>query len=284
MAMVRKAYLSLALLLLCCWILALQLVPRFERLGAHHSTGGLALIFGEGRSLLANEFFAKADSYYLNGYYPSIFDSKAPTDLSNPEARRDAEKYGFLGPPRDWIDRFSRKFFPSRRTEVVGEDVREMLPWLKIASEMDPHRIELYLLGAHWLWKSLNKPDQALGFLRDGLKENPNQPELMLMMGRIYEGSLHDPERARNLWEHALKSWWTSQHGLPDPDRTLLANIAIRLASMAEKEGNLRDALVYLRVVARNTPLPEQIVEEIKYLEQFEPGQFPLNPFSLSPP
>src|SRR5215813_11415978 len=41
----------------------------------------LQVLFGDGRQLLANHVFVKADVYFHSGYYPSIFDQqRAPTN------------------------------------------------------------------------------------------------------------------------------------------------------------------------------------------------------------
>ena len=74
----------------------------------------------------------------------------------------------FLGPPRDWIERFGRHFMITEHTHLQGNNEREILPWLKLASELDPQKIETYTVAAYWL-RDMGKIKEAEGFLREGL-------------------------------------------------------------------------------------------------------------------
>ncbi len=82
---------------------------------------------------------------------------------------------------------------------------REILPWLRLAADMDPQKIETYTVGAYFLRKHLNRPEEAEAFLREGLRNNPDSYEILFELGRLYNENDHDTDRARNVWQLALK-------------------------------------------------------------------------------
>ncbi|MGA2748510.1 MAG: hypothetical protein ABSG59_07020 [Verrucomicrobiota bacterium] len=222
------------LLLVCCFTLATVLDPAVTRIrGQSHSaeTGGvLAVLMGDSRRLFANEFFAKADAYFHSGFYPTIFDKGAtdePAHISE-EAHKSQEERAkpeheegegtFLGPPRDWIERFGRHFYPTQHTHLHGGNEREILPWLKLSAEMDPQRIDTYVVAAYWLRTSLNKPDEAEKFLREGLRANPDSYEILLELGRVYYYNRKDARMARNIWSLALDKWRRQEAADLKPD------------------------------------------------------------------
>jgi tetratricopeptide (TPR) repeat protein len=205
------------------------------------------------------------------------------------------EKHGheadFLGKPRDWIDRFERSFFPSTHTHLdaggaheghdhapgeehheddLGEraDVREILPWLKITAELDPNRIETYTVGAYWLRTRLNKPKEAEAFLREGLQANPGSYAILFELGRIYRENYKDPERARNVWEFALKRWNEQEAGKKDADTFLLLQIVWQLALVEEESHNIPKAISYLEIAKSVSPNPAEVQKRIDELKQ----------------
>jgi tetratricopeptide (TPR) repeat protein len=203
----------------CCFTLATYLAPIFEKMKAQVETSGspLAALVGESREMFANQFFSMADVYFHSGYYPTIFDGskkEGPSHLdvasheepSETNAPPDDDE-NFLGKPKDWIDRFGRNFFPTVHTHLGGHHAEEILPWLKLSAEMDPKHIDTYVTAAYWLRTSLNKPNEAEEFLREGLRENPDSAEILLELGRIYFYNRKEPQMARNLWEIALANW-----------------------------------------------------------------------------
>ena len=168
----------------------------------------LKVLLGDGRRLFANHFFVQADVSFHSGYYPSIFDqARAPKDTSHltakegePAAEEHEKQMNFLGPPRDWIERFGRHFIITEHTHLEGNNEREILPWLKLSAELDPQKIETYTVAAYWL-RDLGKVKEAEDFLREGLRNNPDSYEILFELGRLYYENNHDPARARNVWE-----------------------------------------------------------------------------------
>ena len=221
----------LALLLTVCYTLGTLVVPRAGwwnaapraadwGKGQPQSDNVFKLLFGEGRRLFANQFFTMADAYFHSGYYPSIFDrQETEHDVAMPAHGQtedaDSTSDDFLGPPPDWIAAFERNFVPNQHTHLdaggptgheKSSNVQEILPWLKLASDMNPQMIENYTVGAYWL-RRLKKPDDARDFLFDGLHNNPGNSELLFDLGSLYKENFHDTNRARNVWQAGLRCW-----------------------------------------------------------------------------
>jgi tetratricopeptide (TPR) repeat protein len=287
MSEVRKgwAWLVLLLLLGACFSLATLLQSRasgWSRRGRADSV--LKVLLGDGRRLFANHFFVQADVSFHSGYYPSIFDQAgAPKDTRHltakegePAAEEHEKQMNFLGPPRDWIERFGRHFRITEHTHLQGHHESEMLPWLKLASDLDPEKIETYTVAAYWL-RDLGKIKEAESFLRTGLLHNPDSYEILFELGRLYYQNRHDPARARNVWELGLRKWSQQEAAGKKPDLFCLEEIAVNLSRLEEKEGNLARAVGLLELSKKASPNPQALQRQIDELKH------KLNPPPSSP-
>jgi hypothetical protein len=288
----------LALLLSVCVSLATALhlrMPGFRQT-ASQSDSLAAAILGESRKLLAIHFFIKADAYFHSGYYPSIFDQAAarpsamldrtgsedapdphappPTHLHEDEDededhrghRHDPEdELAFLEKPRDWIERFGRHFFPSAHSHLDGTgQEREMLPWLRLSATLDPHNTKTYTIAAYWLRTRMDRIDEAEQFLREGWRNNPDSYEILFELGRLFNESRHDPARARNVWELALKKWQAQEGQKKEPDTFSFQQILAQLAFLEEKEMNWAKAVEYLEILKKVSPRPDTIEQRLR--------------------
>lgn len=270
------AWLVLFLLAAACFSLATLVQPRSLKWNQREQSGSvLKVLLGDSRRLFANHFFIKADIYFHSGYYPSIFDqTKAPKDsehLTSAEGSEEAEAHEkqmqFLDTPKDWVERFGRYFLITEHTHLHGGGEREILPWLRLSAELDPNRIDTYTVAAFWLRNSLNKPKEAEEFLREGLRNNPGSYELLFELGRLYSENLHDDQRARNVWELALRRWKEQESTKKDPDLIGREKILIHLARLEERSGRLEPAIQYLEQAAKTSPNPEALKDQIEELK-----------------
>jgi tetratricopeptide (TPR) repeat protein len=278
----RKAQLMMVLLLVLCFGLVGWLEPRYEARvdQGNSSSSALAHLLGDGRQMAADYAYAEADVYFHSGYYPSIFDQarrqeESDSDVSHPEEGNGQEEKGFMGPPLDWIDRFSRHFRPAVHTHLEGQKVREILPWIKLSAELDPHRIQTYVVAAYWLRDRLNKSSEAEEFLREGLKENPHSPDLLYVLGQIYLQDRKDLPRARNLFAAALRCWYEVEQPKPvkaetaegQRDYLLLEQILGGLVKDELAAGHLQQALDYMKQLEANASDPEGVQKQIDELQ-----------------
>jgi tetratricopeptide (TPR) repeat protein len=296
----------MALLLAVCFTLATTLQLWFQdwsgnRLGAANL---VEVLMGDSRRLFANQFFVEADVYLHGGYYPSIFDQVEPSNklkiasqqqvAPEPAAAEKEAGHGreghaeheehddlpdFLKEPQNWIDRFGRNFYPSEHRHLEKpREAAEILPWLWMSAELDPHRIETYTVTAFWLRKRLGSVKEAEDFLRAGLRANPDSVEILFELGRVYYEDRQDVARSRNVWEAALRQWREQAARQTQPDRLLLATLVTHLADLEEKEGRPEPAVHYLEILKSLSPNPGIIQKHIDELRQAQLSPGPALP------
>ena len=289
----RTWILTLCALVVLCFGLAAGLDTWFQGWKGNRAKSAdvLSVLLGDGKRIFARHFFVKADAYFHSGYYPSVFDNREA--FKTPHMAEDAGAMGgqnqgdessFLGKPRDWIDGFSRQFFPSSHTHLDqggahahkttegdlggSSEVREILPWLRISAAFDPDRVETYTVTAYWLRVRMGKVDEAEQFLREGLRANPNSYEILYELARICAENRNDPQRARNLWEAALLQWGKQEANQGEPDKFLLNEIVAHLAMVEKGLGEYEKALSYMEIWKRASPVPDEIQKRIEELRE----------------
>ena len=269
-------YLVLLLLLAACFSLATILAQRASGWSRRAQADNiLKVLLGDGRRLFANHFFIQADVSFHSGFYPSIFDqARAATGTrhltakeGDPAHEEHEKQMSFLGPPRDWIERFGRRFIITEHTHLEGNNEREILPWLRISAELDPQKVETYTIAAFWL-RDLGKIKEAERYLRQGLLNNPDSHEILFELGRLYYENYQEPARARNFWELGLRKWADQEAAGKKPELFQLDQLAVSLARLEEKEGNLARAMELLGLAKRASPHPDALQQQIDELKQ----------------
>jgi tetratricopeptide (TPR) repeat protein len=266
--------LVLTLLFAACFTLATVLDAPIHDLLAQtdDATGVMAALLGDSRRMFANQFFVEADVYFHSGYYPSMFD-KQETDIdvkgdSGDEkqakvAKRADVEESFLGPPRDWIERFGRNFFPTVHTHLDDARSREVLPWLRLSADMDPHRIETYVVASYWLRRTLNKSAEAEEFLREGLRANPDSFEILLELAYV-DFDRHDTKDARQLCALALKKWEKQDAAGLKPAPKARGEILDGLVRADREQNDLQQMLIDLEALKAVAPDPTAIDKDIQ--------------------
>jgi hypothetical protein len=280
--------LILALILTVCFTLAVSLEPRANAWSNHSKSDNVfSMLFGDGRRLFASQFFTMADVYFHSGYYPSIFDlrqegtkeivaeSHGHTDTPDDELKED-----FLGRPKDWIDAFGRHFHITEHTHLSYSHEREILPWLRLAADMDPQMIQTYTVGSFFLCQHLNEPHEAEAFLREGLRNNPGSYEILFGLGQIYHDHYHDADRARNVWIFAINCFLKQTPALQKENRVGLDDITVNLANLEREAGHYRDAIRWFQAAKLISPNPSALQAQIDELEKKigAPTNAPANP------
>jgi len=266
--------LVMAFLLVCCLTLATVLDPQFEKWHNREdrSAGVLVALMGDSRRLFAHEFFARADAYFHSGFYPTIFDAQKPgseSDLKEESHDKPAsvqgheEETSFLGAPKDWLDRFGRHFYPVIHTHLHGGNEREMLPWLRLSADMDPHEIDTYLTASYWLRATLNKPDEAEHFLREGLRANPDSYEILLELGRVYAYNRRNNFVARNIFELARQKWVRQEAAGKKPDAHAYEEILGEMVKADRAQGDLKEEVADLEELMKVAPAKESLQHQI---------------------
>ena len=63
-------------------------------------------------------------------------------------------------------------------------DGTQVLPWFRVMTMSDPHYVRGYTLGGYWLNRFA--PEEAVPFLIEGIKNNPDAFQVHLMLGQAY--------------------------------------------------------------------------------------------------
>ena len=279
--------LLLAALLVLSFGVAAKLHPDFTAWPGSRADGDVfKILLGESRKLFANEFFAKADEYYHSGFYPGIFDNNEAfktahmaEDTGAVSSRNHGEEENFMGPPRNWIDAFGRHFFPDRHTHLDqggpsgdlsnSDKVREILPWLKLSTDLDPQNVQNYTVTAYWLRERMHKPEAAHEVLLEGLQENPGSCDILFELGRLYAENDHDTNRAVNVWDAAVRNW----RPIKGDDDAVAANnfiyekIATQLGETELNLGRRQQAIEWFekaRQVSHTPEVLQQVIDEIR--------------------
>ena len=286
-------------LLVSCFGLAAHLQPQFQAWRGSRAAGDIFnVVLGDSRRMFAQSFYVKADAYYHSGYYPTMFDDKAAfqtahmaEDTGAVNSKNHGDEEGFLGPPRDWIDAFGRHFFPGRHThldeggpadDLGGSDnVREILPWLKLSADLDPDNVQTYTVTAFWLRMRMHKVAEAEAVLHEGLRNCPDSYDILFELGRLYYESYHDTDRARNVWNLAIRKWFQLDSDSQKDNRIIFEQIATHLAKLEEDVGNLPDALNWYQAAQKVSAAPAPLQARIDAVQKKLRALIPVAPAKL---
>jgi hypothetical protein len=281
----RTIFLLLVALLVLCFGVAAKLNPEFQAWRGGRQTGDLFnVVLGDGRRLFAQSFYVKADAYYHSGYYPSLFDSREAFQTTHMAAdtgavsdKNHGDEGSFLGPERNWIDAFGRHFFPDRHThldeggpaENLGgsDNVREILPWLKLSADLDPDNPQTYTITAFWLRERMHKTAEAEAFLHEGLRHNPDSYEILFELGRLYDESYHDTARAHNVWELGVQKWLQLDAAAMKENKLILEQLTTHLANLEKNAGNISRAIDWFQAAKKVSLTPDEIQKRIDELQ-----------------
>jgi tetratricopeptide (TPR) repeat protein len=288
--MKASPYLVLALMLTACFTLATGMELRTGmKSNLAKSDNVFSVLLGDGRRLFANQFFTMADVYYHSGYYPSVFDLReegtkeiVAESHGHTDSPEDELKEDFLGKPKDWIDRFGRHFRITEHTHLEHSNEREILPWLRLAADMDPQKIETYTVGSFFMRTHLNRPREAEAFLREGLRNNPNSYEVLFELGQLYDENDHDIGRARDVWQLALRRWLQQDPPAQKENKLGFEQITVHLAQLERKAGNWQQAIKWFQAAQKVSPDPnalQQRIDEIKKKMAAQPSPTNSQPY-----
>ena len=281
----RIALLVLLACLVLCFGLAARLEPWFQTMRWSRTQSDVFyVVLGDSRRMFANGFYTKADAYYHSGFYPTIFDNNEAfktahmaEDTGAVSSKNHGDEEGFMGPPRDWLDAFGRHFMPDRHTHLdeggptgdlsTSDNIREILPWLKLSTELDPNNIQTYTVTAFWLRERMHKTNEANQVLLEGLRNNPGNCDILFELGRLYEESYHDTNRAENVWLAADKNWRPpAKEATADEqvaDNFTLEEITTYLAMAERNTRHWQQSVYWLQAAKKVSLTPDAVQQQI---------------------
>ncbi|MCX7625189.1 MAG: tetratricopeptide repeat protein [Candidatus Sumerlaeaceae bacterium] len=108
---------------------------------------------------------------------------------------------------RGFLGTLERTVKPWRDPRLPHEHIGgvELLPWYRLATLVDPKNVRAYMIGAWWL-KTIHDEHalrEAVKFLEEGIRQNPQSFQLHLMLGYILR-DLGEKQRALSAFEKAV--------------------------------------------------------------------------------
>jgi tetratricopeptide (TPR) repeat protein len=173
----------------------------------------------------------------------------------------------FMGETRDPLDKLIRNFRVTEHSHLENGEEKEIIPWLKLAIELDPQAVGTYAVTSFWLRKNLRRVEDAREILRDGIRNNPSSPELLHAMGQIYEAEDKNPEKARNIWLAAKKFWEQQPAKVKEDNLQMYGKITVSLARLEKESGNVPLAIQYFELTKLTSPNPAAIQKQIDELK-----------------
>lgn len=178
------------------------------------------MVLGEARTSLGDLMHVKTELYLHNGiaYKPHIDMTELASSgevSASGDPGHEGEAAGVQTVIRTAADDFrgfigylERQVKPYRDpsegdTHTAGT---EILPWYRLITLSDPHNIRAYLIGAWWLKTEEGRaPREAVKFLDEGIRFNPEAFQLHLTKGYIVQREFGELERALELFEKAAQ-------------------------------------------------------------------------------
>lgn len=108
---------------------------------------------------------------------------------------------------RGFLGTLERTVKPWRDPRLPHEHIGgvELLPWYRLATFIDPKNVRAYMIGAWWL-KTIHDEHalrEAVRFLEEGIRQNPESFQLHLMLGYILR-DLGEKRQALEAFEKAV--------------------------------------------------------------------------------
>ncbi len=172
------------------------------------------------------------------------FEAKLIDDFAA-SASRLRKPFGSLGPRfagRDAWRGIFRKFEFFHPINGFHGDPLELLPWYRMQTKINPLDKQAYINGAFFLVDMAKKPDEALAFLEEGIKNNPRSPELHAAVGQFYYEKLKDYDEAVPYLQKAV-TFGKEMQNRDDAEEEAFGNAYLFLTMAHRKRGDLDAAL-----------------------------------------
>ncbi|MBD3379780.1 MAG: hypothetical protein GF408_04890 [Candidatus Omnitrophica bacterium] len=196
-------------------------------------TGGMPYIvrlLGESRSIISSMMIAQADRYFHGGVghmFPGHEEECPICSASQEEAHHAGRPLSGSGgvPGKSLLFRAAEEINVGEHRHLQGDEIKEMIPWLYYAFKLDPSNEQAYVLAGYYISSRLDRPEEGLKLLREGVKYNPGSWKINAEIGRIYLEEMKDPDRAVIYLSRAGKFLFEIPHD-KFQERTVLSMLA----------------------------------------------------------
>ena len=220
----------------------------------------LALVLGEARLEISRSLEEKADMYFHGGVRHLDCEeglaakgrgvsASAPAANGMVAAEADHDEHddhehdahpaaatGFKG--WQWID---QRVHEQTHRHLKGDRIVEVLPWFWAACRVSPKNVASFENGAYVLAYELNKPEEGVRLLEEGVRNNPTVPELDFLLGQILFKLSHDAARAEPWFVSARAKCVPVQNNADRAEEVMLLRLraVFYLGYLAKQRGDL---------------------------------------------
>jgi tetratricopeptide (TPR) repeat protein len=235
-------------ILLFLWGVAGALAGRLVNHPLHandHGGSVSARIFGKSARGLAEGAILQADKMYHGG-------------------RPHAVGVAFTG---HQFQRLTHAIAPRGSVHLAGDDVKEIMFWMRAALALDPHNAENYSVAAYWMANEIERPDLGLAILQDAQLANPDSYVVQMEKGRFYaKGDKRD--LATRAFDKAISLWPSDKDPSSKDAKVDVRDVLSHRAVLYELEGNIEGAVLLLKKIVELFPdTSDNIRERIAALE-----------------
>jgi len=167
-----------------------------------HERDLLYKILGEARRILSISAYINADVYYHGGVYKidTTECDHVGHDAEHVEGECEHEVH-VKGAKETKIPKWNilpfigEKINIGEHRHLYGEEEKELLPWYNYAAKLDPYNVDAYVLGGYTVGRGLGRTKEAIKFLNEGLRHNPDSWEIYGELGWVYYTNKKDPKK-----------------------------------------------------------------------------------------
>ncbi|MBU4304423.1 MAG: tetratricopeptide repeat protein [Candidatus Omnitrophica bacterium] len=213
-------------------------------------------IFGQLRNDIAAILYLKSDEYFHGGTeHPHGEEHTIADELSGEHKHHEdvpSQRQRGKEEDADIFLRLDRAIHAHRVQHLAPDQSAEIVPWFSLAVLVDPEYVQAYVVGGYWLGMRLNRPDEALLFLKKGLKSNPQAWQIYSQIGDIYFLAKKDYRKAAAYLERAYLAM-----DAPDVNKIDKKHVLIFLATAWERLEDYRKSVYYYEKLEALVPDPD---------------------------
>lgn len=235
------------------WILAFTLAATLFRIlppDAAAAESPLGYLLHAGRAEMGAGLIRRADLYFHKG----VSHTRAP---------------GLAGDP---FRRLLEIVAPESVVHIGGQNIREIMPWLRFATRIDPQQLDGFLIAAFWLSEEAHRTDVAHTVLLEALRGHPDAYILHLGRGKLFLRQKNF-NAALQSFSAALRCWPRSPVNLKPEDLNMdRAEILTYRALVLEIIGRPAEAVRDLEAVLVLFPNRQAFRDRIEDLKAGRPS------------
>ncbi|MBU1086821.1 MAG: hypothetical protein KKD05_04805 [Candidatus Omnitrophica bacterium] len=155
--------------------------------------------FGEFRDYLSDLSYLQADAYFHAKGQTCKQENYLEQSPEHEHHSLPSSKKNFANP----LMNIRQALRISQHRHLSGNEEKELIPWFYYALKLNPHNEQAYCVGGFWLATRLDKIDEAIKLLKDGIKNNPDSWKIYAELGEIYIMQKKDYTNAAYCFEQA---------------------------------------------------------------------------------